>query len=218
MRTSLTIAIATVMIGLAVSQARADRVGYTIDRCFGASCVGGSVKVGELSLAFTESSLGVIDSAASSTALGNFAPELGGVSGTSFAGAAVNQGSAVEGSAAQRANAVKANPTAVLLPGSGMSLAFSRMEVPAFATSIDLARSVSTAGTGSFSVTGASLNASKGSNPYWSNGLGIGGAPGGNPGGQTAVPEPTTMLLFGTGLAGAAALVRRHLKKAHGAN
>ena len=67
-RTSLTVAMATVMIGLAVTQARADRVSYTVDRCFGAGCVTGSVKIGELSLAFTESSLGVIDSAASSSA------------------------------------------------------------------------------------------------------------------------------------------------------
>jgi len=199
------------MIGLAVSQARADRVGYTIDRCFGASCVGGSVRVGELSLAFTESSLGVVDSAASATVLGNFTPELRGISGTSFAGAEVKQSS--ETSAAQRANAENTNPTSVLLPGSGVSLALSRMEVPAFETSIDLAGAVSPTGSGSFSVTGVSLNAVKGGNPLLANGLIVGGAPGGQPGVvPTGMPEPTTMLLFGTGLAGAAAIVRKRLK------
>ena len=207
-RTSLTIAMATVMIGLAVSQARADRVGYAVDRCFG--CAGGAVKVGELSLAFTESSLGVVDSAASATALGNFSLDLGGISGISFAGSEVTQSSAGEGSAAPRANsAIKATPTSVFLPGSGTSLAFSRMDVPAFATSIDLARSVSTSNSSSFSVTGVSLNGSKASNPYWANGFGINGAPGGDP---THMPEPTTMLLFGTGLAGAAAIVRKRLR------
>jgi len=199
------------MIGLAVSQARADRVGYTIDRCFGASCVGGSVKVGELSLAFTESSLGVVDSAASATVLGDFTPELRGISGTSFAGAEVKQSS--EASSTRRANEENPNPTLILLPGLGISLARSRMELPAFETSIDLAGAVSPTGSGNFSVTGVSVNSVKGGSPLLANGLVIGGAPGGDPNTvPTGMPEPTTMLLFGTGLAGAAAIVRKRLK------
>lgn len=210
-RTSLTIAMATVMIGFAVTQARADRVSYTVDRCFGAGCVAGTVRIGELSLAFTESSLGVVDSAASATALANFSPEMSGVSGLSFAGASVrSQGSASNAKAAQRSNAYQANTSSLLLPATGMSLSFSRLQTPIFAGTFDLGRSVNTASNSSFSVTGANLrvsNTTRTSSGDENHG-GIGGVP---PGGSP-VPEPTTMLLLGTGLAGAAAVVRKRLK------
>lgn len=213
-RTSLTIAMATAVIGLAVSQARADRVSYSIDRCFGAGCVSGNVRVGELSLAFTESSLGVLDSAASASALSSFSPELGGISGVSFAGSAARTQYSGDGSTAQRAT--KANPTSMLLPASGMSLSFGSTQTSAFAPSIDLGRSI-TANSGSFSVSGVALNANKSTRPYWSNDAPKedegrdGGKEPGVPGGAP-VPEPTTMLLLGTGLAGAAAIVRKRLR------
>jgi len=214
MRTSFTIAMATVMIGLAVTQARADRVSYTVDRCFGARCVTGSVKIGELSLAFTESSLGVIDSAAASSAIASFSPELGGVSGVSFAGTPVkSQSSASDASVAQRTNAIRTN-TGSLLPYSGMSLSFNRVQVPAFAT-VDLGRSVSSASNRSFSVSGVDLNVNRVTRPYGANDTTIGDQGGeinAPPGGAPGVPEPTTMLLLGTGLAGAAAVVRKRLK------
>jgi len=215
MRTSFTIAMATVMIGLAVTQARADRVSYTVDRCFGARCVTGSVKIGELSLAFTESSLGVIDSAASSSAIASFSPELGGVSGVSFAGTAVKSQSSVSGaSVAQRTNASKTDTGLLMLPSGGMSLSFSRLQVPAFAT-VDLGRSVSSASNRSFSVSGVDLNVNRVTRPYGANDTTIGDEGGeinAPPGGAPGVPEPTTMLLLGTGLAGAAAVVRKRLK------
>src|SRR2546426_8279920 len=44
------------------------------------------VRIGELALAFSESSLGVLD-AVSATAIADFSPELAGTSGLSFAGA-----------------------------------------------------------------------------------------------------------------------------------
>lgn len=212
-RTSLTIAMATVMIGFAVTQARADRVSYTVDRCFGAGCVTGSARIGELSLAFSESSLGVVDSAASATALANFSPEMSGVSGLSFAGASVkSQSSAGDASAAQRSNAYRANTSSLLLPAAGMSLSFSRLQTPIFASSIDLGRSVSTASNSSFSVTGVDLKVNKTTRPNWANNeKGDGEDPKLPPGGAP-VPEPTTMLLLGTGLAGAAAIVRKRLK------
>jgi len=214
MRTSFTIAMATVMIGLAVTQARADRVSYTVDRCFGARCVTGSVKIGELSLAFTESSLGVIDSAAASSAIASFSPELGGVSGVSFAGTPVkSQSSVSDASVAQRTNAIRTDTGSLLLPYGRMS-SFSRVQVPAFAM-VDLGRSVSSASNRSFSVSGVDLNVNRATRPYGANDTTIGDQGGeinAPPGGAPGVPEPTTMLLLGTGLAGAAAVVRKRLK------
>jgi len=210
---------ATVMIGLAVTQARADRVSYAVDRCFGAGCVSGSVKIGELSLAFTESSLGVIDSAASSLALATFSPELGGVSGVSFAGTSVkSQSSVSDVSSAQRINAIRTNTGSLVLPAGGMS--FSRLQVPASAT-VDFGRSVSMASNGSFSVSGVDLNVNKVTRPYWANDVQPadgGGDIGAPPGGAPGVPEPTTMLLLGTGLAGTAAVVRKRLKARGGSS
>jgi len=210
-KTSLTFAMATVMIGFAVTQARADRVSYAVDRCFGAGCVTGSVRIGELALAFTESSLGVVDPAASATVLANFSPEMSGISGLSFAGVR-SQSSAGDADVFQRANASRANSSSLLLPAAGMSLSFSHLQTPVFASSIDLGRSVSTASNGSFSVSSVGVSATK---P-----LAYGARivlPGANvidvpPGGAPGVPEPPTMLLLGTGLAGAAAVVRRRLK------
>jgi hypothetical protein len=212
-KTSLTLALATVMIGFAVTQARADRVNYAADKCFGAGCATSSVRIGELALAFTESNLGVVDTAASSTALANFSPEMSGMSGLSFAGVK-SQNSVGDASTVQRANAFRENGAAMLLPAVGMSLSFSHLQTPVFASSIDLGRSVSTASNGSFSVSSVGLNASKpfafgatGTQP------GITDVP---PGGAPGVLEPPTMLLLGTGLAGAAAVVRRRLKSRAG--
>ena len=196
MRTSLTIAMATALIGLAVSQARADRVGYSVDRCFGAGCVSGNVRVGELSLAFTESGLGVIDSAASANALASFSSELGGVSGINFAGSAVKSQSSGDASTARHVTATNANPTSMLLSASGMSLSFgSEQASPAFATSIDLGRSL-TSSSSSFSVSGVPLTANAITRP-WSNESDKGGDDGGKDGidgagvpGGAPVPEP----------------------------
>lgn len=211
-RTSLTIAMATLMIGLTVSQARADRVGYAVDRCFGANCVGGSVRVGELSLAFSESSLGTLDTAASTAAIGNFSPELKGIAGVSFAGSTVKTDSTTSAGNTSRAKTDKAESTE-FLPIAGMS--FSRLQGSAFTNSLNLGQSVTLNNSASFSVSNVALTGNKNAPAFWANGAGSGfqveGPPGGDPG-ATTVPEPTTMLLLGTGLAGAAAIVRKRLK------
>lgn len=215
-RTSLTIAMATVMIGFVVTKARADRVSYSLDRCFGVNCVSGQVRIGELALAFSESSLGVLD-AVSATAIADFSPELAGTSGLSFAGApAKTQSSATAATAAVRGGGLGANAAPVMLSAGRMTLSSSRLQLPAYNSSaVDLGRAVNGINSGSFSVTGANLSANKFA-PFQANDVQPGDI-GDDSAAPVPNPEPTTMLLLGTGLACAAAIVRKRLK-VRGAN
>jgi len=215
-RTSLTIAMATVMIGFAVTQARADRVSYSLDRCFGVNCVNGRVRIGELALAFSESSLGVLDAEVSATAVADFSTELGGTPGVSFAGAPVeSQGPVTAAVAAERSSGFDASTAPVMLSARRIRLSSSRLQLPAFTSSaVDLRRAANAISSGSFNVSGADLSANKFA-PYQAN-----MAEPGDVGEDTPAvpnPEPTTMLLLGTGLACAAAVVRKRLK-VRGAN
>jgi len=206
---------AAMMIGFAVTQARADRISYNADRCFGTGCVTGAVGIGQLALSLTDASIEVYDSEASATALANFSFDLGSTFSVPLTDASVKSPEAAAEVSTTSQNSVSQNASPTMFSIAGLTLSLKRTPLPAD-TNLALAvgHSVRSAAKSSFSVAGVDMNGKsviyQANNALAGSGdSGTSGKPGGPP---TANPEPTTLLLLGTGLAATAAVARRRLK------
>lgn len=210
----LTLAMAMAMVGLAVTQARADRITLNSE-CV--SCNPETLTVSGGSLSFSTPGFTVDFAMAKSAAL-EFASDV--VSASDFSVASGDAQTATKVSAAQLAvrNSTRPASAAVALLSNSMLWPFSGSHAVMNPTSSgSLALPIGNGRSGSFSVVAGNVaNApsissatAKGGTTFQANGFAPpdGGPPGGSP-----VPEPTTMLLFGSGLIGAAAVLRKRLK------
>ena len=206
---------AIAMVGLAVTQARADRITLNAG-CLGASCNPETLTVSSASLSFGASSF-TLDIAIANLAQLKFVPDVVGGSDLSVASAGAQ--TAVRVSVAQlgglKSSALRTSAAVALLSNSlRWSFAGTHIVMNPLALS-------GNSRNGSFSVAAANVASAlsissasaKAGTTLQANGVASSSAdtvP--NIVAGPAVPEPTTMLLFGTGLVGAAAVLRKRLR------
>lgn len=207
-RSLLAIAGAIALAGLAVSDARADGITFN-GGCLAAPCSAGTLTVSGTSLSFGNSMFSLDMTASDLVRLG-FEPELLTLADLSVAAThpqAVNAG----GAAPLNVTRKRVVPTDTIgdiwwwVGGSNPAL-------NATQSTAALTLRLGSSGIGSFSVTGTNLvnapsssSSKSGDTSFQANGAepNLVGAP---------TPELTTMLLFGTGLVGAATVLRKKLK------
>jgi PEP-CTERM motif len=131
---------------------------------------------------------------------------------TVLIGFAVTQARADRVTSANQVNQAVSAPS--MLTADVMRLSFTAARAPVSAASTafaDLGTSVSALASTSFSVQATNLSSSRAPSVQTNGAPVIVGDPA-LPGATDPAPEPTTMLLLGTGLVGAGAVVRRRLK------
>src|ERR1700682_2874909 len=213
----LIVAIAMAMVGLAVTHVRADRITLK-SGCLGVSCNPESLTVNSGSLSLGASSLTLDIAAVNSSELAS-APDVVGGSDLSVASAIAQTADRISGaqlsglknSARKRSRAVPLLSNSMLWSFFGAHAAMNPTQSALSGNSHNGSFSV-VAGNVASAPSMASVSAKAGMT-FQANGVASSiseTAP--NIVGAPAVPEPTTMLLFGTGLVGAAAVLRKRLR------
>lgn len=217
LKSFLTVAMATAMVGLAVTQARADRITLK-SGCAGVSCSPETLTVSGASMSHVASSL-TVDIATENSAALEFVSEV--IAGRDLSVASAAAQTSTKASEAPLGVKNSARPRAAtfdLLSNSMLwSFGGSHSAMNATQSSASLALPMANGRSGSFSLVAGNVvttpsipaTANKTGSTFPANGT---SEPEPKIVGGPAVPEPTTMLLFGTGLVGAAAVLRKRLR------
>ena len=208
-----TVAMAVAMIGVAVTQARADRVTLN-GGCFSLSCVPETLTVNGIPLSFTTSTFAA-DATAANATRSEFEANTD-ITDLSVATPNARQTSVAPATSTSTSRNVESVSASVPLLSNSFLWSFGGSSLNATrSVSSELAFPISHTQNASFSVVSATA-ATSATVSFAKGGKGIHASSDPNPnivGGPAAtVPEPTTMLLFGTGLVGAAAVLRRRLR------